>query len=423
VQVDMPAETKEKNNVLHLFEGYGIELEYMIVDEKTLDVKPICDVLLHSIVGSYVSDVDCGKISYSNELALHVVELKTTNPEKQIEGLEKDFQTHVKEINQRLKAFRACLLPTAAHPWMDPYKEMKLWTHEHNPVYEAYHRIFDCRGHGWANLQSTHINLPFANDKEFALLHGAIRFLLPILPAIAASSPFLEGKLQDKLDKRLDVYKKNQKKVPSITQDIIPEIVHSSEDYKVKILNRIYKDIQEYDPDNILQYEWLNSRGAIARFDRSAIEIRILDIQECPLADLGISFAIVHALKKLIAAADPERSVWMNFPQKELVEIYNDTVEDADRAIVSNQQYLKCWGMCEQSVRAKEIWKAIVYDCFHKDSPYVQYIPVWQTIFDKGSLASRIVRACKGNFTKASLGKVYGQLADCLAQGTLFEAH
>ena len=50
-------------------------------------------------------------------------------------------------------------------------------------MYEAYDRIFDCRGHGWANLQAVHLNLPFSGDEEFGRLHAAIRLVLPIMPA------------------------------------------------------------------------------------------------------------------------------------------------------------------------------------------------------------------------------------------------
>ncbi|HXF28754.1 MAG TPA: glutamate-cysteine ligase family protein, partial [Chlamydiales bacterium] len=194
-----------------LFEAYGIELEYMIVDSQTLNVLPITDKLIYGIAGSYLNDVDCGFITYSNELALHVIELKTTKPQSSLEGLVSHFQHHVMAINQRLEPFGAHLLPTAAHPWMDPFQETKLWNHEANPIYEAYNRIFDCRGHGWSNLQSTHINLAFSGDEEFSKLHTACRLLLPLLPAIAASSPIIDGKLSGKKDTRLDVYRLNQK--------------------------------------------------------------------------------------------------------------------------------------------------------------------------------------------------------------------
>ena len=50
----------------------------------------------------------------------------------------------------------------------------------------------------------------------------------------------------------------------------------------------MYDDIAPLDPDAVLQHEWLNARGAIARFDRNTIELRVLDVQECPRADLAI---------------------------------------------------------------------------------------------------------------------------------------
>ena len=84
-------------------------------------------------------------------------------------------------------------MPTGMHPWMDPAREFELWPHGDREIYAAFDRIFDCRGHGWANLQSMHLNLPFADDDEFGRLHAAIRALLPLLPALAASSPFADG--------------------------------------------------------------------------------------------------------------------------------------------------------------------------------------------------------------------------------------
>lgn len=57
---------------LHAFDGYGIELEYMIVDRDTLAVRPIADRL----VGED-GEVSRGHYAWSNEVVLHVIELKT----------------------------------------------------------------------------------------------------------------------------------------------------------------------------------------------------------------------------------------------------------------------------------------------------------------------------------------------------------
>ena len=140
---------------LRLFEGYGVELEYMIVDEDTLKVSPIADELIKKVAGEYVSDVEFGEIGWSNELVLHVIELKTNGPAKSLTNLDSKFFENVININKILEEFNCMLLPTGAHPFMDPFTESKLWNHEYNQVYEAYNRIFDCRGHGWSTAPVT----------------------------------------------------------------------------------------------------------------------------------------------------------------------------------------------------------------------------------------------------------------------------
>ena len=40
---------------MHLFDAYGVELEYMLVDRETLAVAPICDRVLAAEAGEPVS--------------------------------------------------------------------------------------------------------------------------------------------------------------------------------------------------------------------------------------------------------------------------------------------------------------------------------------------------------------------------------
>jgi len=156
----------------HLFEAFGVELEYMIVDADTLAVLPITDQVLHAVAGEIVSDIEHGNITWSNELALHVIELKTTDPAAKVGPLPAWFQEQIGRINTALEPFGGRLMPTAMHPWMDPDRELRLWPHDNSPIYAAFDRIFNCSGHGWANLQSVHLNLPFADDDEFGRLHA-----------------------------------------------------------------------------------------------------------------------------------------------------------------------------------------------------------------------------------------------------------
>ena len=76
---------------LRLFEGIGIELEFMIVDSETLSVRPVADELLKSVGGGYDLEVDLGAIAWSNELALHVIEMKCNGPVRTLSGLAAQF--------------------------------------------------------------------------------------------------------------------------------------------------------------------------------------------------------------------------------------------------------------------------------------------------------------------------------------------
>jgi gamma-glutamyl:cysteine ligase YbdK (ATP-grasp superfamily) len=406
---------------LHLFEGFGVELEYMIVDADSLNVLPIADELLRLVAGEYVNDVERGEITWSNELALHVIELKTTEPVPQFDGLAAKFQENIREINERLAPLGGRLMPTAMHPWMDSVREFRLWPHEYSPVYEAFNRIFDCRGHGWANLQSVHLNLPFANDEEFARLHAAVRLLLPILPALAASSPIVEGRLTGFLDSRMEVYRTNSARIPSITGLVVPEPVSSRAEYEQKILQRIYRDIAPHDPSGVLQHEWLNARGAIARFDRNAIEVRVLDVQECPAVDVAICAAIVGALKVVLDQASGMREGYLDLPTEQLHTTFRETIRDAEDARIADGLYLQRLGMASLPARgAGELWQDMYWGVDEPLPIPAESRQPLEAILETGPLARRLIRTLSPDPSRARMERVYRELCDCLAQGRLF---
>ena len=55
-----------KSGALGLFEGYGVELEYMIVDRRAMSVRPLADRVLTDAAGRLVADFYNGSIAWSN---------------------------------------------------------------------------------------------------------------------------------------------------------------------------------------------------------------------------------------------------------------------------------------------------------------------------------------------------------------------
>ena len=410
-----------KKSPLGLFDGFGIELEYMIAKSDTMNISPVADALMFGMTGNYSGEVDRPKVSWSNELVSHVLELKTSGPTPTLKSLDQDFMVEIRDINARLKKTGNQLLPTAMHPWMDPFTESKLWAHESNEVYEAYDRIFSCKGHGWSNLQSLHINLPFANDEEFGRLHAAIRMVLPLLPAIAASSPVFEGKIAPHKDARLNCYRKNQAKVPIIAGKIIPEAVFSIADYHSHLFAKIFEAIKPHDKDGILQKEWLNSRGAIARFDRNAIEIRVIDVQECPAADIAIASLVVSTVRALVEEIDLSYVSQKAWAPEPLANILDSCIENAENQVVTDAKYLRDLGFKSPSATAKDIWQFLFEAALARgDATVVHYQHVLRSIISEGTLASRITNVLTASPTREELRSVWSKLGTCLQENKLF---
>lgn len=410
-----------RDSRLGLFQGFGVEIEYMIVDRDTLQIKPIADEVLKAEAGRSTSDVDRGALAWSNELVLHVLELKTNGPAASLFSLPLLFHTEVVRVNQLLEPFNAMLLPTGAHPFMNPYQETKLWPHDDaSEIYQAYNKIFNCQGHGWSNLQSTHLNLPFASDEEFGRLHAAIRLVLPLIPAISAASPVLEGQLSGLLDTRLEVYRKNQQQIPLIAGDVIPEAVFTEEAYRNQIFQPMFQAIAPYDPQGMLQEEFLNSRGAIARFSRGAIEIRIIDNQECPLADMAVITLVTELIKKLVQEEWGSYKAQQQIETSALASVFLPSLKNGAETEIQHPAYLQALGIQAKAISLREIWHQLWQQIKASQvfAPAISHSV--EIMLTHGCVAQRIIKALGVAPSEGKIKKVYHQLAKCLAQNTLF---
>jgi hypothetical protein len=407
------------NSTLRLFDAFGIEVEYMLVDGETLDVASAADRLLEAAAGALTDEWQNGDVAWNNELALHVIELKCNGPRPSLSGLGESFAANVKLANDKLARDGLKLLPTAMHPWMDPHR-VELWPHGTRAIYDTFDRIFSCKGHGWANLQSMQINLPFSGDDEFARLHAAIRFLLPILPGLAASSPVVDGDRNGVLDNRLVVYRGNCAKIPSVTGEVVPEPIGSIGEYHERVLERIYADLEPHDPEGVLRYEWVNARGAIARFDRNAIEIRVLDVQETPLMDVAFAVLIVEILKLLCGEQWLDRGGMNGWRTEELGRLLKLTERQGEGTAINDKRYLAAFGLRSSGVELKQLWEHLVEAVSARGALDAATGRLLEHYLRYGTLATRIGKAVGLAPSRAKLKNVYEALSESLAAGAPF---
>ena len=225
------------------------------------------------------------------------------------------------------------------------------------------------------------------------------------------------------LDNRLEAYRVNQARVPSIIGQVVPEPVFTADEYRRRILEPMYADVAPLDPAGVLQHEFLNSRGAIARFERSAIEIRMLDVQEAPVGDLAIASLVTEVLKALVNERWAPMERLQRFGVEPLAAVMLRTIRDADEAVVADPDLLTAFGMRGGSCTAGALWRHLANAVAPVPSNGgADLNRALEVILDKGCLARRILTALGPAPSRARIASTYATLCDCLADGRLFLA-
>jgi len=257
----------------------------------------------------------------------------------------------------------------------------------------------------------------FFDDQEFEKLHAAVRILLPIIPGLSASSPVLDGKFTGFKDTRMEYYKSNQKEIPHMTGKVIPEQVFNKADYHKIIFEPIAEAIKPFDTDNILDHHFLNSRGAISRFDRNAIEIRVIDVQENPSADVAIAAFIIEILKLLVSEELVSLEDQKAWHENDLFLIFDEVVKNAETTLITDKKYLAIFDL-KKEADVKKIWKILYEKVGNRLSKgHQKHI---EFILQNGSLSTRILKALRNDFSKENIQKVYFRLAECLQENRMF---
>lgn len=408
------APPRRKAREFRAYEVAGLELEYSIVDSK---LRPRCGVedLFAALSGRRTSDVELDSVGLSNELAAHVLEMKTP-PERSLARAEQRLAAGVREISAKLRdelGWR--LLPTGMHPLMKP-SQTRLWSRGGQQIYRTYARLFGIRKHGWLNVQSCQVNLPFGSPDEATAMHNAAAALIAYLPALAASSPIVEGRRGPALSSRMAFYAKNQASIPVVTGGVIPEYVDSLDDYRERVFGRIYAALDEVPGTRLIRHEWVNSRGAIMRFDRSAMEVRVLDLQECPKMDVAIAAFVRGALASM---SERVLAGTLQLPDRRLL------LADYRRAVAKGRSASASTQLLSGKRRAptaRAVLEGLLEDAArHLSAAERPYLGLVEQRLARGNLAERILARVDrmGRAQRRdAIVDLYGELAVCLETNT-----
>ncbi len=383
----------------------GPEHELALVDQN-LRAMPISDQVIKAYSGKTQNFVELPGFTFGKEMQTHVLEVKANRPFESPVEFEETIQSAVVTLSDfLLKKFGARLLGTGMHPTMR-LSETGVWRHHHKRIYEEYGKIFNLNQHGWLNIQSFHLNLPYHKEADAVRQHNLLANVIPYLPAIAASSPIFEDAFGSNLDNRLTFYKVNQCEVPSITGDVVPDYASSFENYCRNVIGRYSSDLRAAGAGKaILNREWVNSRGVIFRFDRKAIEIRVMDEQECVKSDVALA-SFTRALMRGFLADDHTELL----PHEILVADFDAVIANGLNAEVQNRYGSKARQVCQQLYK-------VAFENATADEKV--YLPFVKHRIDNGSLSEIIRQTVKQRTQRTDFGEavfdIYSKLINCLA--------
>jgi glutathione synthase/RimK-type ligase-like ATP-grasp enzyme/gamma-glutamyl:cysteine ligase YbdK (ATP-grasp superfamily) len=396
-----------------LFEVAGLELEYATVNAE-LDVEALVEPAFRTVAGRGTSDIELDGVGFSNEIADHVFEVKTLEPVRSLAQAEDAIVAGIRRFSDVLREeWDARLLPTAMHPWFDP-KQARLWTRSGLRIYATYAQIFDIRTHGWMNVHATHLNLPFGDEHETMAMHTAAALLLPYLPALAASSPVHDGRLQPHADARLAWILQHQSRIPATCGRLVPEFVDSYASYRREILQPMYAALDAFPHSAPIRHEFLNSRGAVLRFARKALELRVLDTQECVKMDVAISVFARAALQALTKEVLAGRLALP--PHHVLVADFEACIRDGSQANVMAPHLLDGGSGAPVRLVLETLLARARGTVAGEDASYLALV---DGIVEQGTLSERIrarlePHAGTDDSLRSALREVYTELAECL---------
>ncbi len=400
------------------YEVTGLELEYPIVD-RDLNVMPIAEEALAALAGRPCSDVELGRVGFSNEIMDHVIEIKNVLPHRSLARAEADLVEGVRRMALVLdQRQRARLLPGGMHPWFRPEKA-RLWRRSNRRIYETYARLFDVRSHGWANVQAVHVNLPMGDPEDAVAMMNAARLLVPYLPALAASSPLVEGELTGAVDNRVHWLLLHQARLPESMARLVPEPLSRYSDYRRDILGPMYAAVDRLPDAGALRHEFLNARGAVFKASRESLEVRILDVQECVAMDMAIAWFTRRAIKDLSRSLDELRPA----PQAVLeADLFAVAREGSQARVLAPHLPLDSLRDARGTLSARQVlawhleriqWRVRLQE--------QRYLDLSAGIVQQGSLAERILSRLlplasnEEEFTPAAR-RIWIELADCLVE-------
>ncbi|QQR86391.1 MAG: hypothetical protein IPJ76_17670 [Flavobacteriales bacterium] len=396
----MPRTKKEP-----LFSTLMVSPTLAVVRAGTLKAIDVDAELLAELNRSVVSGTPL-TLSWSTGPAGHLIVLNTAQPIDDTAQARAAMHTEVVKASNALAERNLLLLPAGAHPFLAGSTTTAA--------------TFPGADHpGWRNNQCLVVKLPFTDD-ELAKVLAAVRVLLPILPALSAASPIIEGRVGPSLDMRLVLQSQRFSAWSALAGPLIPEAVFTRDEYYRTVFTPIVKALADAGMHDTADIMAMDSRSATASFDPDHIELKVLDGQESIGANMALAELVVAVLRKLCNGRWISTYVQRAWDAADLTEILQNVLRKGAQGVIDNQQYLRTFGCDAASMSAGQLWKHII-------AQVGKQLPTGSRdhamfVLREGCLAQRILGATGSGPDERKLVSVYERLRTSLISDEAFRA-
>lgn len=396
----MPRTKKEP-----LFSTLMVSPTLAVVRAGSLQASDVDAELLAELDRSVVSG-GARALSWGSGPAGHLVILSTTQPIDDMAQAHADMHAAVVGASTTLADRNLLLLPAGAHPFL-----------AHSAATPA---AFPGADHaGWRNNQCLVVKLPFTDD-EFAKVLAAVRVLLPILPALSAASPIIEGRVGPSLDMRLVLQSQRFSGWSALAGPLIPEAVFTRDEYYRTVFTPIVKALADAGMHDTVDMMSMDSRWATASFDPDHLELKILDGQESIGANMALAELLVAVLRKLCNGRWISTYVQRAWDGADLAEILQNVLRNGAQAVIDNQQFLRTFGCDAPSLSTGQLWEHIIAQVGKQLPARSRDHVVF--LLREGNLARRILGATGPQPDERKLLSVYERMCTALIKDEAFRA-
>lgn len=256
------------------------------------------------------------------------------------------------------------------------------------------------------------LDLPFDRPGDFGKLMAAVRMVLPLIPAIAASSPFRDGRPSGHRSARLRACLDLYDAFPERVGGFIPEAVFEQADHDREVLGPIAQALTRHGREAMPDLQPLDWRAASTTFEPNVISIHAIDAQENAAADMAVLEFILALLRAHVAGRWVSNYLQRAWSTDDLMSIMSFTIKDGSQAVLTNKDYLFMFGLMKQEdVPAAKLLQHLFVELYAELSENARtHIGL---IIEHGDLATRLLARTGKRPGVEKLRSVYAQLAAC----------